>query len=545
MGKTYRDILKWGDPDYKQKIDSNTAGLLKTRFGLDISEPPDKLLSGDINIRLNKKTRVSDTFLKSLIKITGRENVSTDDFERASHSYGKSCRDLLRLRLGKIEHPPDAVVYPRNETEIIKIMQLCEKYKTALIPYGGSSSVTGGLETPTGGISLDLTKHMNKIFKINEINSTVTVQPGIYGPALEEYLNKYGDGYTCGHFPQSFEYSTPGGWIAARSAGQASTGYGKIEDIVLSVKVATPSGTIITKDYPRAAMGPDLNQVLTGSEGTYGIITEAVLKIRRYMPRNTRMISFLFKDFEPAVTVVRNIMQGRFGLPYVFRLSDPEETDISFRLSGMNNTIADRLLRLLGFKPMQRCLLLATVEGDRSYVKTVVKGIKKTIKGNGSLSLGKSPVKKWLRQRYTSAYLRDPLMDHGLITDTLETAVTWENLLSLWNGVREIIKKRPDTICMTHLSHFYENGANLYFIFISPMKKGNEIQDYNKFQKNIIDAIVKNKGSISHHHGIGKDFAPWMEKHLDKTSRGILQSIKNYLDPSGILNPGGTLGLKK
>ncbi len=545
MKKTYRDIFKWGDPDHIEKLTSNMSGLLKSRFNLDSTEPANKHLSGENNIRLNKKSRLPDDFQKSLVKIAGKDNVSTDDYERASHSYGKSCYDLLRLRHGKIDHPPDVVVYPKDENDILKIILLCKKYKIAITPYGGHSSVTGGLETPKGGISLDLTKHMNRIIEVNEINSSVTLQPGIYGPALEEYLNKYGQGYTCGHFPQSFEYSTPGGWIAARSAGQASTGYGKIEDIVLSVKMITPAGIIKTKDYPRAAMGPDLNQVLTGSEGTYGIITEAVLKIRKHMPLNTRLVSILFKDFESALSVVRNIMQGRFGLPCVLRLSDPEETDISLRLSGIDNTFADRVLSLLGFKPMRRCLLLATVEGDRSYVKTIVKKIKKTARGNGSLSLGKSPAKKWLEQRYTSAYLRDPLMDLGLITDTLETAVTWENLLSLWHGVRKIIKERPHTICMTHISHFYENGANLYFIFISPMKKGNETEDYKKFQKDIIDAIVKNNGSISHHHGIGKDFAPWMEKQLDETGMGILQSIKNYLDPAGILNPGGTLGLKK
>ncbi|MBN2038441.1 MAG: FAD-binding oxidoreductase [Spirochaetes bacterium] len=543
--KTYRDIFRWGDPAHDEVLDTHIIKLLKEYLNLGEQDISEKYLTGSDPVQLKKKCRLSASFLNSLIKIAGEKNVAIEDTERASHAYGKSCHDILRLKLGIINNPPDAVVYPRNENDIVKILQLCRKNKTAVTPFGGHSSVTGGVETPRGGISLDLTRHMNKVIEVNETNSSATIQPGIYGPALEKDLNEYGKGYTCGHFPQSFEYSTLGGWIAARSAGQASTGYGKIEDIVLSLRMVTPSGIIQTKAFPRAAMGPDLNQILIGSEGTYGIITEACIKIRKNMPENTRMISFLFKDFESGLKTMKEVMQGRFGFPFVFRLTDPEETDISFKLKGMNNTLADRFLKMLGYKSPGRCLFLATVEGDKSYVNSIVKNIKKTAAKNRSLGLGAGPVRKWFKQRYSSAYLRDPLMDIGLITDTLETAVTWENLPALWYAVREYIKKRPDSICMSHISHAYENGANLYFTFISPVKKGKEINDYKKFQKGIIDTIVKNKGSISHHHGIGKDFAPWMENLIEPPGMGIMRSVKEYLDPGDILNPGGTLGLKK
>ncbi|MFC1670278.1 FAD-binding oxidoreductase, partial [Spirochaetota bacterium] len=394
-----------------------------------------------------------------------------------------------------------------------------------------------------GGISLDLTRHMNKIIDVNENNSTVTVQPGIFGPQLEDYLNKYKGGYTCGHFPQSFQYSTVGGWTATRGAGTASTEYGKIEDMVLALNIVSPRGEIRTKDYPAAAIGPGIDEIVIGSEGAFGIITEVTLKIRKHRPENASLSSFIFKDFESAVNAMRESIQGEFGKPHLFRISDPEETDIAFKLKGKDKSLSDISLRMLGYKPMKRCLMFAASYGDKDRAKLVSKKIKSIARKHGALSTGAGPTEKWLQQRYSSAYMRDPLMDMGVMADTLETAVTWDNLMKLWNEVRKYIKKRPQTICMTHISHVYENGANLYFTFLSPMKKGKEISDYEKFQHGIINAIHKNSGSLSHHHGIGKMLGPWMNREIGPVGKGLLQSIKDYLDPKGIMNPRGTLGL--
>jgi alkyldihydroxyacetonephosphate synthase len=386
---------------------------------------------------------------------------------------------------------------------------------------------------------------MNKIIKVNEVNSTVTVQPGIYGPALENYLNRCKTGYTCGHFPQSFEFSTVGGWVVTRGAGQASTGYGKIEDMVLSMRMVTPRGIVETRDYPAGAIGPDIDQVLMGSEGAFGVLTEVTMKVRKYRPRNTRHVSFLFKDFGSAVRAMREAMQGEFGKPHLFRISDPEETDAAFGMKGLNGSFTDRVLRMLGYEPVRRCLMFAAVEGDAGYAGLVAKKLSKTARANGALSLGASPTKKWLEQRYSSAYLRDPLMDLGIMTDTLETAVSWENLLPLWDAVRAYIKSRPRTVCMVHISHVYENGANLYFTFLSPMKKGNDIDDFVQYHKGIIDTVQAHGGSLSHHHGVGRLTAPWMRGELGTVGHGLIQAVKDYLDPRGIMNPGGILGLKR
>ncbi|TAL38879.1 MAG: FAD-binding oxidoreductase [Spirochaetes bacterium] len=541
--KTYRDILKWGDPSHEETLDAHLLEFAGKTFGLSKGDLEGKYLPGDASVRV-RKSALPKPVISALEKIAGAGNVSVDGFERAYHAYGKFFLDLVYLRLGRVKYPPDAVVYPRDEEDVMKLVAFCNAKKIPITPFGGHSSVTRGVETPRGGISLDLTRHMNGVIRVNEVNSTVTVQPGMYGPAFEEYLNKFKSGFTCGHFPQSFEYSTVGGWVVTRGAGQASTGYGKIEDMVLSLRVVTPRGVIETKDYPAAAIGPDIDQVIIGSEGAFGVVTEVTMKIRKFLPANTAYASFIFRDFTGAVRAMREVMQGEFGKPHLFRISDYEETDVAFTLKGAEGSLADKVLSFLGYKPLKRCLMFVAVEGERDYARFVVNKVKAVAKAHGAFATGASPTKKWLEQRYSSAYLRDPLMDLGLMTDTLETAVSWENLVPLWSAVRAYIKARPDTVCMVHISHVYENGANLYFTFLSPIRKGQDADDFIKFHKGIIDTVHANGGSLSHHHGVGKLMAPWMRDELGATGHGLVQAMKDYCDPKGIMNPGGTLGLK-
>ncbi len=539
---TYRDILKWGDKR-ETKIDRGTIRVIQEKFAYTDEDLNKSVLLGDQEVKLSNPSKLSVSLINELKEIVGEDNIQTDDYSRASHAYGKYYADLLKLRKGEIPNPPDAVLFPKTNDEIVKILEICNQHKIAITPFGGHSSVTRGVETPLGGISLDLTKHFNKVLEVNEINSTVKVQAGIYGPAFEEYLNNYGAGYSCGHFPQSFEYSTVGGWIAAKGAGQASTGYGKIEHMVLSLKVITPKGIVETKMYPASAQGWDLHQLFLGSEGTLGVITEATMKIRKYRPKLTQYASFVFKNFESSVEAMRTVMQSGIGLPHLFRISDPEETEIAFKTKEFDGTLADKVLSTLGYKAGERCLMFVAIEGEISYTKQVKSAIKKITKKYGAFSIGASPTKKWLEQRYSSAYLRDPLMDLGIMTDTLETAVMWNDLLPLWDAVRNYLKSRDKTVVMVHISHVYENGANLYFTFLSPMKTGNELNDYTDYHKGIIETIQKNKGSLSHHHGVGRSLAPWMEQELGKEAMELMQAVKNHLDPNGIMNPGNTLGL--
>jgi len=538
---SYRHLLKWGDKR-EEAVSHHMADLIKEKFGLTDEDFGQKYLPGTKSVRLEKPSMLKPDHLEYFRSICGSENIMTDDLSRARFSCGKFYGELLDLRLGIVPDPPDAVVAPRTHDEVVRIIEFCSAERIAVLPAGGLSSVTGAVRAPLGGIALDLTRHLNRVLHINKVNKTVSVQAGMYGPALEEELNR--QGYSCGHFPQSFEYSTVGGWISARGAGQASTGYGKIEDMLVSIRAVTPAGVIETKDYPRTAQGWDLFRVFAGAEGTLGVITEATLHIFNYAPQNTASAAFIFRSFEAAVEAMRFIIQSECGKPHLFRISDPDETDIAFRTSGFSGTMSDRALQMLGFKPGKRCLMFVTVEGEKDYARFVLRKIKKKARAGKGMYIGISPVRKWLEQRYSSAYMRDPLMDLGIMTDTLETSVTWENLLKVWKAAHEYVSKRPKAFLMIHISHVYENGANLYFTFLSPMEKGNEKRDFSVFHRGLVETILAHGGSISHHHGVGRVLAPWMEGHLGKSSMELLRAVKRHLDPNNIMNPGGTLGLQ-
>ena len=539
MKTTYRDILKWGNKE-EQTLDPDVKRLIKEAFGADESIFSQKYLSGETEIKI-PESKLSPEIIKAAEEIAGKENVLTDDESRAKFSHGKFYGELLELRKEQIASPPDAVICPKSQEDVRKIIDFCNEKQIPIVPSGGRSSVTRGVESPKGGIALDLTKHLNQIIEINETDQTVRVQAGIFGPEFEDALNA--KGYTCGHFPQSFEYSTVGGWIAAKGAGQASTGYGKIEDLTVALKAETPAGSIHTTDYPKNAQGWDTFPLFIGSEGTLGVITEATLKIFKHRPKNTAYAAFAFKNFENAVEAMRQMIQNENGKPHLFRISDPQETDVVFKTKGFEGTASDRVLQFLGYKPGSRCLMFVSIEGDKAFAKLVKRKFKKIAKKFRGFYLGEKPVKKWLEQRFSGSYMRDPLMDVGLMTDTLETSVTWSNLLKLWKATRKYAEARPKTIFMIHISHVYENGANLYFTFISPMEKGNEREDFENFYQGLVNTIVQNGGSLSHHHGVGRTLGPRMEEQIGKTAMNAMRAVKKYFDPNNIMNPGGMLGL--
>lgn len=489
--------------------------------------------------------QLSSETLDELKRICGEENVLSDDYSRTRAGAGKSMFDLFRLRAGEFENVPDAVLRPRNRNDVARIIEYCNRHRIAVYAFGGGSSVTRGIECVRGGVSLDLGAHMNRVLGFSESNQSVTVEPGVTGPQLEEYLNKLkqrGEAerdYTCGHFPQSFEYSTVGGWVVTRGAGQNSTYYGKIEDIVLSQEYITPVGEIITQDYPRQSIGPDMDQIMMGSEGAFGILVAVTLKVRRYQPQNTRRLSFLFPSWEQGRTAMREIMQGEFGVPSVFRLSDPEETDFGLKLYGIEGTLIDSLLRLRGYRPGERCLMLASVDGEGESTRLIQRKIARECRKHGGASATGYGVRRWEHGRFRDPYMREDLMDFGIVIDTLECAVSWENLDRVHRGVRDYCHSRPATICMAHMSHVYPQGANLYFIFIAKMASLNEFAEYHR---GILDSILEHGAAMSHHHGIGKMSAPWFRKQLGPDSFAVLRALKEHFDPNGIMNPGGTLG---
>ncbi|MDY0000283.1 MAG: FAD-binding oxidoreductase [Polyangia bacterium] len=534
--RSLRSIFKWGAPDVFYTLDERLQSFIRERLDLPEERFQAPFLPGLDQVPKLRPPVLTPLMLRRIEEIVGGDNLAQDDYERARHGSGSTFLDLMRLRQGLVASPPDAVVYPRSEEEVVALVALCHELGVPLVPSGGRSSVTRALEFPGGGLCLDLTRHLNRLLDVDGTDLLARVQPGLYGPAYEASLNDRG--FTCGHFPQSFEFSTVGGWLAARGAGQQSTYYGKIEDMLLALRAVTPMGILSTQPFPRAALGPDLNHVFLGSEGALGVITEATLRIWPNRPKSVLPLTFMFKSFEEGLNAIRRILQTGAGRPGVCRLSDPEETEVALTLDGLAGGVVDRGLQRLGYKPGARSLMIAATEGDHAAALQALPRAHAIALRHGGLPLGGKPLRSWYKRRFHDPYLRDDLMDLGVLTDTLETSSTWSNLPRLWRAVRNVIKARPNTVCMTHLSHAYDSGANLYFIVLSPMRLEDPISDYTAFHGSIIDAVVANGGALSHHHGVGRLFAPWFRQHVGPVSFDVFRAIKDHLDPHHIMNPG-------
>ena len=544
---SYRSIFKY-DPHKFKHPSPAWFEMFKTEFGLTDDDFKKRQPGGDEQVRIDHKVTLSTEQITAFRNMVGEANVATDDYSRVKFSHGKSLDEDLSLRQNIVRKAPDLVLHPRDKEDVQKIVAYCHTNRIPIVTYGGGSGVVLGMRPDKGGVAVVLRTHMNKIVKINELNKTCVVQPGMMGPDYEEALNhapeRFGTtrAYTCGHFPQSFELASVGGWIAALGSGQASTYYGDAYDIVHSQEYVTPAGVITTSDIPGTATGPKVNDILKGNEGAYGILSEVTMKIFNYLPENRQRFAFMFPSWEKAVTASRQIMQGEFGMPAVYRISDPEETEIGLKLKGFDGGLFDRFLRSRGMEPMRRSLCIGTVEGEKGFAVNVKKQVRRIARAHGAMSLTGYATKQWEHGRYSDVHMREDLLDYGIIIDTLETGVTWDNLHTLHTSVRAFVKERPGTCCLTHASHFYPEGTNLYFIF---MMKPKDDREFFTFRSDIVSRIVEHGGSVSHHHGVGRMFAPWMEKHLGTQQMEVLRALKRHFDPNNIMNPGGVLGLDK
>ena len=544
---SYRSLFKWGNPNEFKHPNRGMFRLILDTFGMSEADFQQPLHTGWEEFDADFPVTMDAVHLQAFTNMVGVENIQTGTYERVRASYGAGMIDALRLRQHHIENLPDLVIAPRSTDDIRAIVQYCHQNRIPVYIYGAGSTVTRGMEAVRGGICLDMSRHMNRVVSFDEVDQTITVQAGMWGPELERILNQApkilgaSRAYTCGHFPQSFMHSSVGGWTVTRGAGQNSTYYGKIEDIVLSQEYITPLGDLKTPGYPRSATGPDFDQLMMGSEGCFGVLATVTLRVFRSMPENTRRFSYLFHTWEEAQSVVREMMQAESGLPSVFRLSDPEETDVAMRMYHIHGSPADAVLQALDYQPMRRCLLLGSVDGDAGYTRLVARKIAAISRHHRAFPLTPFQVtRRWEKSRFTDPYLREDLMDFGVLIDTLECAVTWEQAPVVHARVREFVKSRPQTICMTHMSHMYPQGTNLYFIFIARIT---DINEYLALQYGILEAIQQSGAAMSHHHGIGKQTAPWLEDQIGTACMDVIRVLKRHFDPNGIMNPGGTLGL--
>jgi alkyldihydroxyacetonephosphate synthase len=490
---------------------------------------------------------------QALSAIVGAAGVRDDAFERASHARGKSFHDLLHLRAGDLSAAPDAVVYPRSGDEVVRVLKWASDNGMAVVPFGGGSSVVGGVTASAGShasISLDLTE-MRKVIVVDEVSLTATAEAGIYGKDLEAALNA--KGFTLGHFPQSYEFSTLGGWIAARGAGQQSARYGKAEDWFAGCEIATPKGLWKIAAVPASAAGPDLRTLVAGSEGAFGVITSATARIH-HLPRARDYTAFLFRDFASGVDAVRRVVQTDLPLA-MLRLSDADETYFfqAFAKAGQAPNVRDRLQAAflkamrVGDRP---CALLVGVEGDEATTAFAGIRARALFKLAGGVAVGRSPARRWYASRFHGPYSRDPLMDRGLGVDTLETATNWSNITRLWGAVRDALDEAmrenavspgAHGIVLGHVSHTYHDGASLYFTYIYPRDPAREVAQWQAIKKAAGDAIAAAGGTISHHHGVGEDHLPWLAGEKGAIGMEVLHAVKRELDPNGVMNPGKLL----
>ncbi|MFR1724710.1 FAD-binding oxidoreductase [Emergencia timonensis] len=544
--KSYRSIFKWGE---KRQIKAPRESLYKMiKDVFELTDDDFKGYTEDLGldeVDFDIPVKLEEKHITKFREICGDKFVRTDNYARLSVAYGKTMYDIMRLRNKIVENVPDVVAYPDTKEQVEQIVAYCQQEKIPVYVYGGGSSVTRGVECMKGGISLDMRLRFDKVIDFNEKDQTITVQAGMSGPQLEKVLNNAVElfgakrAYTCGHFPQSFEYSSVGGWVVTRGAGQNSTYYGCISDIVIAQEYATPIGPIKTDTYPRKACGPDLDQIMMGSEGTFGVLTHVTLKIFRHTPETVKRFSYMFKDWETAQAAAKEIMQSEAGYPSVFRLSDPEETNIMLHMYNVIDSPVRHLFKLKGFEEGKMCLFLSFTNGEKGFSKNLAKHTKRVCRKYGGLTLTGYVTKSWEKGRFNDPYMRDTMQDFGLVMDTMECSVNWSNMSKVHAEVRKFVKSRPHTICMTHMSHVYPQGANLYWIFITRMRDPAEFKAYHA---GILDAIQKSGASMSHHHGIGKMFAPWLEGSIGHNEYEVFRTLKEHFDPDGIMNPGGTLG---
>jgi alkyldihydroxyacetonephosphate synthase len=466
-----------------------------------------------------------------LASIVGDDAVRDDRLARVSHALGKSYPDLVRIRAGDASSAPDAVVYPGSHEDVLAVLELCSAESIAVTPFGGGSSVVGGVEPRrdgfTAAISLDLAR-MDRLVEADAVSLLATFEPGCTGPRVEDLLAA--EGLTLGHFPQSWEYATLGGFVATRSAGRASTGYGRIDELVQGVRLATPTGTLQLEPVPATAAGPGLRGLVVGSEGTLGVITRATLAVRR-APAVKRNEGWVFDSWQAGCDAFRAMKQAGDAAD-VCRLSDEAETALNAAASG--------------HEAPGPCLAVVGWEGEADDVSRRAERTRPYLEAAGARPLGEEAGARAGRNYFAGPYLRDELLGMGVLVETLETATTWSRLQELYGAVGDRLRaalaaRGTDALVMCHVSHLYRSGASLYFSFFARQERGAELDQWRAAKTAACDAIVGHGGTITHHHAIGRDHAAWMAQEVGELGVEALRGVKQKLDPAGIMNPGKLL----
>ena len=516
----------WGDPALAKPLSAGIRSLLEQALGVTDTGPAP---IGREQVALNPSALTPKDH-DGLAAIIGADYLRTGDLDRLLHAGGKSTPDLLRRRQIQ-QDAPDAVLLPGTDDEVSAILGYCSQHGIAVVPFGGGTSVVGGLDPIRAGfaavVTVDL-RRFDALHALDEVSGEAEFGAGVTGPDAEALLSERG--FSLGHFPQSFRFASLGGYAATRSSGQDSAGYGRFSDMVRGMRVITPAGTLDIGRAPASAAGPDLRELFSGSEGTFGIITRVRLRVHP-KPEAVRYEAWSFPDFATGTAAVRAVTQTGTG-PTVIRLSDEMETGVNL---ATTHSIGEQSVT-------GGCLAITVFEGTAAHAESRHAETSALMQNCGGTSLGEGPAKSWEHGRFDAPYLRDSLLSAGALCETLETATSWSNIPVLKQAVTEALTSAlaasgTAALVMCHISHVYPTGASLYFTVVAG-QRGDVAQQWSSAKAAACDAIVAHGGTITHHHAVGADHRPWMTAEVGDLGVRVLRAVKQTLDPAGILNPG-------
>ena len=517
----------WGDPHAAKPLSEGIRALLAQALGVTGSSVAE--LEAD-QVRLTP-SRLTAEHREALAGIMGPDYCRVDGSDRLLRAGGKSTLDLLRRKDSGVQDAPDAVLLPGSDAEITAILRYCSQHGIAVVPFGGGTSVVGGLDPIRGdfaaAVSLDL-RRFDQLLSFDEVSGEAEFGAGVTGPRAEELLGAHG--FSLGHFPQSFEFASIGGFAATRSSGQDSAGYGRFDDMIRGLRVITPAGVLDLGRAPQSAAGPDLRQLVIGSEGVFGIITRVRVAVHP-KPQAARYEAWSFPDFATGTAALRVVVQTGTG-PTVIRLSDEAETGVNL---ATTESIGENQIS-------GGCLAITVFEGTEAHAGSRHAETRALMTAAGGTSLGEDPARAWERGRFGAPYLRDALLANGALCETLETATDWSNVPALKTAVTEALtgalaESGTPALVLCHISHVYATGASLYFTVVAG-QRGNPIEQWRAAKAAACDAIVAAGATITHHHAVGADHRPWMVDEVGELGVQVLRAVKATLDPAGILNPG-------